>query len=123
MFLLFHKGKLTDLKLVIEDTIDNVATLQDCSSDQGESLQLGKIEIVVYRHIIYLEIFLHLYFLLELSEIFTGVQRGRTVQGEATIQDLRSMLSEMQELLHKQVTCSVSRSYLLIKGKTHKIRH
>lgn len=34
------KDELTDLKLVIEDTIDNVATLQDCSVDQGESLQL-----------------------------------------------------------------------------------
>lgn len=31
---------MTDLKLVIEDTIDNVATLQDCSSDQGQSVQL-----------------------------------------------------------------------------------
>ncbi|XP_046871417.1 thrombospondin-4a isoform X2 [Hypomesus transpacificus] len=34
------QDKLTDLKLVIEDTIDNVATLQDCSSQQRESLQL-----------------------------------------------------------------------------------
>uniref|UniRef100_A0A3P8TS07 Thrombospondin 4a n=1 Tax=Amphiprion percula TaxID=161767 RepID=A0A3P8TS07_AMPPE len=34
------KDKLTDLKLVIEDTIDNVATLQDCSVDQVESVQL-----------------------------------------------------------------------------------
>lgn len=34
------KDELTDLKLVIEDTIDNVATLQDCSMDQRESLQL-----------------------------------------------------------------------------------
>lgn len=31
---------MTDLKLVIEDTIDNVATLQDCSADQGQSVQL-----------------------------------------------------------------------------------
>lgn len=31
---------MTDLKLVIEDTIDNVATLQDCSRDQGQSVQL-----------------------------------------------------------------------------------
>lgn len=38
--LLLFKNKLTDLKLVIEDTIDNVATLQDCSVDQGESVQL-----------------------------------------------------------------------------------
>ncbi|XP_067083673.1 thrombospondin-4a [Osmerus mordax] len=34
------QDKLTDLKLVIEDTIDNVATLQDCSSQQRESLQV-----------------------------------------------------------------------------------
>ena len=34
------KDELTDLKLVIGDTIDNVATLQDCSMDEGESLQL-----------------------------------------------------------------------------------
>uniref|UniRef100_A0A665WD55 Thrombospondin 4a n=1 Tax=Echeneis naucrates TaxID=173247 RepID=A0A665WD55_ECHNA len=34
------KDELTDLKLVTGDTIDNVATLQDCSVDQGESLQL-----------------------------------------------------------------------------------
>uniref|UniRef100_A0A8D0A4N5 Thrombospondin 4a n=1 Tax=Sander lucioperca TaxID=283035 RepID=A0A8D0A4N5_SANLU len=34
------QDELTDLKLVIEDTIDNVATLQDCSMDQRESLQL-----------------------------------------------------------------------------------
>lgn len=38
--LFFSKDELTDLKLVIEDTIDNVATLQDCSVDQSESLQL-----------------------------------------------------------------------------------
>jgi len=34
------QDELTDLKLVIEDTVDNVATLQDCSTDQSESLQL-----------------------------------------------------------------------------------
>lgn len=31
---------MTDLKLVIEDTIDNVATLQDCNMDQVQPLQL-----------------------------------------------------------------------------------
>lgn len=31
---------MTDLKLVIEDTIDNVATLQDCSGDHSQSVQL-----------------------------------------------------------------------------------
>lgn len=34
------EDKVTDLKLVLEDTIDNVATLQDCSVDQGQPLQL-----------------------------------------------------------------------------------
>lgn len=29
-----------DLKLVIEDTVDNVATLQDCNMDQLQPLQL-----------------------------------------------------------------------------------
>lgn len=36
----FCQDELTDLKLVTEDTIDNVATLQDCSVDQSESVQL-----------------------------------------------------------------------------------
>lgn len=34
------KDKLTDLKLVIEDTIDNVATLQDCGVAHSHSVQL-----------------------------------------------------------------------------------
>uniref|UniRef100_H3C524 EGF-like domain-containing protein n=1 Tax=Tetraodon nigroviridis TaxID=99883 RepID=H3C524_TETNG len=34
------EDKLTDLKLVVEDTVDNVATLQDCHMDQGQPLQL-----------------------------------------------------------------------------------
>lgn len=38
-FLVFQ-DELTDLKLVIEDTIDNVATLQDCSVEPAESLHL-----------------------------------------------------------------------------------
>lgn len=36
----FCKDELTDLKLVTGDTIDNVATLQDCSVGQEESVQL-----------------------------------------------------------------------------------
>lgn len=41
IFLFFtFQDTVTDLKLVIEDTIDNVATLQDCSGDQGQSVQL-----------------------------------------------------------------------------------
>lgn len=45
---------MTDLKLVIEDTIDNVATLQDCSRDQGQSVQLlgenTQAEVVTASH-------------------------------------------------------------------------
>lgn len=37
---LVFKDELTDLKMVIEDTIDNVATLQDCSVEPVESLNL-----------------------------------------------------------------------------------
>ncbi|KAI3372910.1 hypothetical protein L3Q82_023353 [Scortum barcoo] len=67
------QDELTDLKLVIEDTVDNVATLQDCSVDQAESLQL------------------------------LGIQGGGTVRDQATMQELRSMLSEMKELLQQQI--------------------
>uniref|UniRef100_A0A6Q2Y6A8 TSP C-terminal domain-containing protein n=1 Tax=Esox lucius TaxID=8010 RepID=A0A6Q2Y6A8_ESOLU len=38
------QDELTDLKLVIEDTIDNVATLQDCSFQKSESL--GTIQLL-----------------------------------------------------------------------------
>ncbi|KAK2837350.1 hypothetical protein Q5P01_014562 [Channa striata] len=72
----FHflcKGELTDLKLVIGDTIDNVATLQGCNVDQDESLQL------------------------------LDVQRSRILHDQTTMEELRSMLSEMKELLHKQI--------------------
>lgn len=67
------QDELTDLKLVVGDTIDNVATLQDCSMDQGESLQL------------------------------LGIQGGRTVHDQATMMELKSMLSEMRELLQQQI--------------------
>ncbi|KAK9522677.1 hypothetical protein VZT92_019126 [Zoarces viviparus] len=67
------QDELTDLKLVIEDTVDNVATLQDCSVDQRESLPL------------------------------LSIQGGRTAHDQATMEELKSMLSEMKELLHKQI--------------------
>nr|XP_040052565.1 thrombospondin-4a [Gasterosteus aculeatus aculeatus]XP_040052566.1 thrombospondin-4a [Gasterosteus aculeatus aculeatus] len=67
------KDELTDLKLVIEDTIDNVATLQDCSMDQRESLQL------------------------------LSIQGARTEHDQASMEELRSMFSEMKELLIKQI--------------------
>uniref|UniRef100_A0A8D3AE78 Thrombospondin 4a n=1 Tax=Scophthalmus maximus TaxID=52904 RepID=A0A8D3AE78_SCOMX len=67
------QDELTDLKLVTEDTIDNVATLQDCSVDQSESVQL------------------------------LGIQGGRMVHNQATMLELRSLLSEMKELLHQQI--------------------
>lgn len=41
------------------------------------------------------------------------------VQSQTTMQELKSMLSEMRELLHKQVMCSLSAlvSLFLIHGK------
>ncbi|KAM3611903.1 uncharacterized protein V6R79_025596 [Siganus canaliculatus] len=67
------QGELTDLKLVIDDTIDNVATLQDCSVGQSESYQL------------------------------LGIQGGRTSHDQATMMELKHMLSEMKELLLQQI--------------------
>ncbi|GLD68040.1 thrombospondin-4-B-like protein [Lates japonicus] len=67
------QDELTDLKLVTGDTIDNVATLQDCSVGQEESVQL------------------------------LDIQRTRTVHDQATMLELRSMLSEMKELLNQQI--------------------
>ncbi|XP_029296018.1 thrombospondin-4a [Cottoperca gobio] len=67
------KDELTDLKLVIEDTIDNVATLQDCSVDQRQSLQL------------------------------LSIQEGETSHDQITMQELKTMLSEMKVLLHQQI--------------------
>ncbi|KAM6931101.1 thrombospondin-4a [Xenentodon cancila] len=67
------QDELTDLKLVIEDTIDSVATLQDCSADPAQSLHL------------------------------LGIQGGRVAQDQTTMLELKTMLSEMRELLHKQI--------------------
>ncbi|XP_026177296.1 thrombospondin-4a [Mastacembelus armatus] len=67
------QDKLTDLKLVTEDTVENVATLQGCNMDQGEPLHL------------------------------LGIQEARVVHDQATILELKRMLSEMRELLLKQI--------------------
>lgn len=67
------QDKLTDLKLVIEDTIDNVATLQECNMGQGEPLQV------------------------------LAIQGGRTEHDHATMLELKSMLSEMRQLLNQQI--------------------
>ncbi|KAM3867546.1 thrombospondin-4a [Diretmus argenteus] len=67
------QDELTDLKLVIQDTIDNVATLQDCSMQQGESVQQ------------------------------LGIQGGRSGQDQASTLELKRMLSEMKELLNQQI--------------------
>lgn len=48
--------------------------------------------------------------LILLSEIPSGIQGGRTVHDQATMLELKRMLSEMKELLHQQVACSVSQS-------------
>ncbi|XP_037536395.1 thrombospondin-4a [Nematolebias whitei] len=68
-----RQDELTDLKLVIEDTIDNVATLQDCSVEPAESLHL------------------------------LDIQGGRVVQDQSTMQELKSMMAEMKELLNQQI--------------------
>ncbi|XP_076006862.1 thrombospondin-4a [Genypterus blacodes] len=68
------QDELTDLKLVIEDSIDNVATLQDCSAEQDESLQQLSIQA-----------------------------GGRSAQDQASMQELKTMLSELRELLYQQI--------------------
>lgn len=35
----------------------------------------------------------------------SGIQGGRMAHDQATMVELKSMLSEMKELLHQQVTC------------------
>ncbi|XP_051924791.1 thrombospondin-4a [Hippocampus zosterae] len=67
-----QRGML-DMKLVLNDSIDNVATLQDCSSDHSEPLKLLRF------------------------------QAGPGVQEQTTMQELRSMLAEMKELLNQQI--------------------
>ncbi|XP_011614182.2 thrombospondin-4a [Takifugu rubripes] len=67
------QDKLTDLKLVIEDTIDNVATLQDCNMDQVQPLQL------------------------------LDVLGTRVMHDQATVEELKSMFAEMKELLLLQI--------------------
>ncbi|XP_068594702.1 LOW QUALITY PROTEIN: thrombospondin-4a [Brachionichthys hirsutus] len=67
------QDKLTDLKLVMEDTIDNVATLQECHTEQDDSLQL------------------------------LGIHGGRTTHNKVSMLELKKLLSEMKELLHLQI--------------------
>ncbi|KAM9858494.1 thrombospondin-4a [Aulostomus maculatus] len=67
------QDELTDLKLVIEDTVENVATLQDCNMHDGDSLQL------------------------------LNFQGSRTVHDQVTMMELKSLLAEMKELLHQQI--------------------
>ncbi|KAF3850907.1 hypothetical protein F7725_012679 [Dissostichus mawsoni] len=67
------QDELTDLKLVLEDTIDNVATLQDCSVDQRETLQL------------------------------LSIQGGSTTHDQVSMLELKSMLSDMKVLLNQQI--------------------
>ncbi|XP_072288941.1 thrombospondin-4a [Eucyclogobius newberryi] len=64
---------LTDLKLVIEDTVENVATLQNCHLAPSDSLQL------------------------------LSFQEARTVQDQTSMLELKKMLLEMKELLNQQV--------------------
>ncbi|XP_055017898.1 thrombospondin-4a [Boleophthalmus pectinirostris] len=64
---------LTDLKLVIEDTVENVATLQNCHFGPSESLQLLRF------------------------------QETRSAQDQTSVLELKRMLSEMKELLDQQI--------------------
>lgn len=47
-------------------------------------------------------------FLIRICQIPSGIQGGRMVHNQATMLELRSLLSEMKELLHQQVTWAVS---------------
>ncbi|KAM9821556.1 thrombospondin-4a [Syngnathus typhle] len=67
------QGGMTDMKLVLDDTVDNVATLQDCSLDQNEPLKL------------------------------LSFQASTGVEEQSTIQELRSMLVELKEMLNQQI--------------------
>lgn len=104
---------MTDLKLVIEDTIDNVATLQDCSADQGQSVQLLGENTQPQQdkqkpsfHLL----------LRELSSSFCRFQffgifpasapSSRMVHDQATLLELKTMFAELKDLLNQQVTHS-----------------
>lgn len=94
------KNKLTDLKLVIEDTIDNVATLQDCNVDQGQPLQLlGQNTEKTYR------LTFHDKHMLPFLSHPSEIQGARMVHDQATVQELKSMFAEMKALLQQQVIC------------------
>ncbi|XP_061673873.1 thrombospondin-4a isoform X2 [Syngnathoides biaculeatus] len=67
------QGGVTDMKLVLDDTIDNVATLQECSLDQSEPLKV------------------------------LSFQAATSVQEQTTMQELRSLLAEMKEMLNQQI--------------------
>ncbi|KAG7489173.1 thrombospondin-4-B-like [Solea senegalensis] len=79
-----EQDELTDFKLVTGDTIDNVATLQDCSAGQGESVHLLD-SVIVTR------------------ERASDFQEARMAKNEATMQELRNMLTEMKEMLNQQI--------------------
>lgn len=109
VFILFpFKDELTDLKLVIEDTIDNVATLQDCSMGHSEPLQLlSENKPVRLTSQTREDLQCVLNCLTLICEFSSGLQQGRPVQDQATLLEVKTMLSEMKELLHQQVSSSV----------------
>ncbi|XP_053726284.1 thrombospondin-4a [Synchiropus splendidus] len=68
------QDELTDLKLVIEDIVENVATLQGCNTQhQGQVVQL------------------------------LDIQSSRASHDQTTMMELKSLLAEMKELLHQQI--------------------
>lgn len=103
------------MKLVIEDTIDNVATLQDCTMDQGQYVQLlgenflqTSTSVKWEAHVVVLTSSIFVYILFWLLKIPSDIQSSRMFHNEATMQELKSMFSEMKDLLNQQVIWFVS---------------
>ncbi|KAJ3604084.1 hypothetical protein NHX12_028825 [Muraenolepis orangiensis] len=67
------QDELTDLKLVLDDTRENVATLQDCSTQQGYAPQLMAIPV------------------------------SRAGEELDSLQELKTMMAEMKALLQQQI--------------------
>ncbi|XP_077570797.1 thrombospondin-4-B-like isoform X2 [Stigmatopora nigra] len=67
------RGGVSDMKLVLDDTIENVATLQDCRLDQSQPIQL------------------------------LSFQASRSTEEQTTMQELKSMLGELKDMLNQQI--------------------
>lgn len=56
-----------------------------------------------------------------ICEIPSGIRGGRMVHDQATLLELKSMFSELKELLHQQVTSLVCLTGLTPDGKMFKM--